>query len=113
MNTLAERLRQTRKQAGLTQGELCKRVGITQPTYSDLETGKQISTSYLPQIADLLGVDALWLATGRTKTCEGLSPSIEAAVGSMNANELQELIALATNRLAFLAQAPNTKNVLW
>ncbi len=65
MSTLRERLIQARKKSGLSQGQTAEKVGISQPTYSDLETGKQLSTGVLPQLAEAFGVDALWLATGR------------------------------------------------
>ncbi|MGH1372953.1 MAG: helix-turn-helix domain-containing protein [Cellvibrionaceae bacterium] len=69
---LKTRLKAARKEAKLTQKEIVTRVGITQPAYSELETGKSASSSYLPQIARILGVDAHWLATGRgAKTPDG------------------------------------------
>ncbi len=63
-NELKIRLKAARKEAKLTQKDIVSRVGITQPAYSELETGKSASSSYLPQIARILGVDAHWLATG-------------------------------------------------
>ena len=53
----AVRLRKLRQKAGLTQGELAKRLGSYQRTISGWETG-QGAPSYtkLPQIAEALGV---------------------------------------------------------
>lgn len=64
MTTLSDRLKQSRKNAGLTQSALAKAVGITQPTYQALETGKVTKSSYLLQIAEVLKVNSHWLATG-------------------------------------------------
>ncbi len=64
MTTLSDRLKQSRKNAGLTQSAVAKAVGITQPTYQALEAGKVTKSSYLLQIAEVLKVDTHWLATG-------------------------------------------------
>lgn len=64
MTTLSDRLKESRKNAGLTQIAIAEEVGITQPTYQALESGKVTKTSYLLQIAEALKVDAHWLATG-------------------------------------------------
>ncbi len=41
---LAEALRRMRKQAGLTQTEMAKRLGVSQPTLNRLESGSQNAT---------------------------------------------------------------------
>ncbi len=65
MKTLAERLRSARKEAGLTQHELTRRAGLKgQSIIGGLESGGQLTSSYLPQLAAALGVNALWLAEG-------------------------------------------------
>ncbi|MEQ8409099.1 MAG: helix-turn-helix transcriptional regulator [Gammaproteobacteria bacterium] len=64
-STLQERLVEARVSSGLTQQTICKLVGITQPTLSDLEKGKSKSSAKLPELAFILGVDAYWLATGK------------------------------------------------
>lgn len=65
MTTLSERLKLARKQAKLTQSVIAERVGITQPTYQALESGKVEKTAYFSQIAKVLGVSTDWLATGQ------------------------------------------------
>ncbi|MEB2554076.1 helix-turn-helix domain-containing protein [Burkholderia cenocepacia] len=65
MNTLGTRIKSARKEAGLTQVELAKKVHITQPTLSDLENGHTDSTSSLVELAMALGVRPEWLATGK------------------------------------------------
>lgn len=63
--TLADRLRQARQNAELSQTGLAKRVGCSQALIGNLEAGSQKSTTYLPQIAEVLGVSGFWLQTGR------------------------------------------------
>lgn len=63
--TLGQRLRSCRKENALTQHEVCSRTGIKQGTLSELENDKYPTSSYVPRLAALYGVEALWLAEGR------------------------------------------------
>lgn len=63
-STLQTRLKEARRAAGLTQPQVAEKVGMSQPNYSDLERGKNKSSTLLPQIAFVLGVRPYWLATG-------------------------------------------------
>lgn len=81
--TLQDRLKEARKEAGLTQTQLAEKVGMSQPAYSELESGKSNSSALLAQIAFVLGVRSYWLATG-----EGPKPESE----SLDTDE-RELIA--------------------
>lgn len=64
MSTFGERLREARKEKGLSQGALAKIVGVKQPTIAELEAeGKGSSKASL--IAKALGVSVLWLSEGR------------------------------------------------
>lgn len=62
---IGDRVREARKEKGLSQGQLATRIGIRQPTLSDLENGESASTSHIAKIASVLEVSALWLETGR------------------------------------------------
>lgn len=64
MKTLAERLIAERKEAGLSQPELAAKAKISQSFIGTLETGRQNSSAYLPEIAYALGLHAMWLKTG-------------------------------------------------
>lgn len=65
MSDLQIRLRQAREAAGLSQTEVARRIGIAQPTYSDLENKPGSSSKHLVAIASVLGVNAAWLAYGK------------------------------------------------
>jgi phage repressor protein C with HTH and peptisase S24 domain len=65
MSTLIERLKQSREEAGLSQEELAKRAGVNQSIIGGLESGHRKKSSYIPDIAHILGVESLWLASGR------------------------------------------------
>lgn len=64
MTTLAERLKAARKRAKLTQAQVAEKVGVKQPTYQALESGKVEKTAFLTDFARVLGVSSEWLATG-------------------------------------------------
>lgn len=66
MTTFADRLKESRVRAGLTQEGLAKAIGQkSQSVISSIESGQNKSTSYLPEIAKAVGVDAFWLKTGK------------------------------------------------
>ena len=67
MQALKSRIKQARKFAKLSQKELANKIGITQPSLSELETGKSQSTSYIASIARVCGIDAFWLESGNGK----------------------------------------------
>lgn len=48
----------------MTQSEVAEAVGVTQPTYQALESGKAEKTAYLTEFARALRVNINWLATG-------------------------------------------------
>ena len=62
--TIGQRATRARKAAGLSQEEVCKRVGIKQPTLSALETGSSAGTMHVASLAAIYGVNALWLEKG-------------------------------------------------
>lgn len=63
--SIGTRIRDARKQANLTQGQLAARIGIKQSTISELETGESTGTTLIASFAKELGVSALWLETGK------------------------------------------------
>jgi phage repressor protein C with HTH and peptisase S24 domain len=69
--TFDARFKKARSHAGLTQGQLAKKISektgdqTTQTTISDIETGKQRSATFTATAAHICGVDAVWLETGR------------------------------------------------
>ena len=65
MSNLGTRLIQARKLRGMSQAELARRSGVSQPTISDLESGEQTGTKKAPELANALKIDLNWLLTGR------------------------------------------------
>lgn len=73
MGTLGSRLSACRAESGYTQKEVCARTGIKQGPLSELENDKYPTSSFVPHLAELYGVEALWLAEGRGKKTRSLS----------------------------------------
>lgn len=66
MTTFSERLREARNAASLTQEGLAFAIGHKkQSVIASLENGQNKSSSYIPEIAKALRVDAYWLKTGK------------------------------------------------
>ena len=76
MTTLASRLKQARKEAGLTQRELAEAAGIQQPVISQIEKGQNQQSAHIAKLAHACRVRALWLSDGAgPKEIGGDSPS--------------------------------------
>ncbi|MBU9618102.1 helix-turn-helix domain-containing protein [Burkholderia multivorans] len=65
LNTYGKRLRAARKGARLTQKQLADKVGLKQATISELENDEYDGSAKTAALADVLGVNALWLAEGK------------------------------------------------
>lgn len=66
-DSIQSRLKLARTAAKLSQAEVAEAAGITQPAYSQLESGRTRKGTSLIPIARALGVDAHWLTSGRGK----------------------------------------------
>lgn len=65
MHEFKDRLKMARKNAKVTQAQLAKLVGTTQGSISDLESGRNRTTTNLVAIAGILNVSPTWLSTGK------------------------------------------------
>lgn len=64
LDTVGKRLKKARKYAVMTQVELAAAVNTKQGAISDLENGRNSTSTKLVQMALVLGVSAEWLSTG-------------------------------------------------
>ncbi len=81
MSTLGERLKLARENKSLSQQEVANRAGMSQPTYYKIESGKTKRTTYIHELAQVLGVTPKWLTTG-----EGEMLSAQAQVDELVAS---------------------------
>lgn len=118
MEEMKDRLIAARKEKKLSQAALAKEIGVNQSIIGSIESGYRKTSAYIPAIANVLGVEALWLTDGKLPkhkvhkilnfdesvlTLLGL-PSNEAAMDLMNdmkefAKESAESRARALQRL--------------
>jgi transcriptional regulator with XRE-family HTH domain len=63
-NSFNERIRQKRRELGITQAVLAQKAGISHTLLGNIESGRIKKTSALPALAKALKVDVYWLETG-------------------------------------------------
>lgn len=74
---IAERLRAAREQAGLTQGQVAKLLGMNRPTISEIEAGRRkISAEELKSFSKIYCVSISWLINAEPEIA---SPALELA----------------------------------
>ena len=62
---IAGRLRMARETAGLSQGQVAKRLSLHRPTISEIEAGRRrVSAEEIAGFAELYGIDANWITEG-------------------------------------------------
>jgi transcriptional regulator with XRE-family HTH domain len=60
---IAERMKQARALAGLSQGQAAKKLGMHRPTISEIEAGnRNVTAPELGRFAELYDVDLAWLS---------------------------------------------------
>lgn len=79
MSTLAQRLKQARTQAGLTQAQLGEKIGVSQNAIQKVEKGGE--TKYINQLAKALNVKSEWLQFGTGE--QSSEKQIESNVGEL------------------------------
>lgn len=68
-NPMPERLRMAREQAGLSQGQVARMLGLHRPTISEIEAGRRkVSATELAELAKIYDVSVLWLIGEETPT---------------------------------------------
>jgi SOS-response transcriptional repressor LexA len=91
-NSLGDRIKIARKKAGLTQGELAKKVGITYPTLNKYEKNRRVPNSQvLDRIARELNCDPGWLLSGA-----GDIPRASTAFDSLSVSNIPVLTRIPT-----------------
>lgn len=59
---IAERLREARRLAGISQGNVAKMLGLHRPSITEMESGnRRVSADELIRLAEIYDVDAAWL----------------------------------------------------
>jgi len=103
---LAERLREARKAAGLSQGQVAKLLNMHRPTISEIEAGnRRVTAEELTTFAETYDVTVSWLLGESAEQLEAGDPRLQLA-----ARELSKLKSDDLNRLLRLLASMRTSD---
>lgn len=86
---VANRLQAARKQAGLTQGQIAKLLGLQRPAISEIEAGRRkVTVEELAVFSDAYGVSVAWLTSKDDSTP---NPAVELAARELSKLKKEDL----------------------
>jgi len=95
---MAVRIREARKLAGLSQGQVAKMLGLHRPSVSEIEAGnRRISVDELTRMAGIFDVSVSWLLGEAPETLQANDPRLELAareLGKLKPDDLDRLLKL-------------------
>jgi transcriptional regulator with XRE-family HTH domain len=95
MNIIGKNIRQLRQKNGWSQGEVAKRLQISIPAFSKIETGiTDINISRLDQIADLFEVSTLDIISEEGNVQRSYDPAEVTVLKGKLASQEEEIIKL-------------------
>lgn len=95
--SIAERIREAREAAGLSQGQVARKLDMHRPTITEIEAGRRkVSAEELGRFASLYGVSAEWLVNGSTSDESGNARLLLAAreLSKMSDADLDRLMKM-------------------
>jgi transcriptional regulator with XRE-family HTH domain len=95
---IAERLREARKLAGLSQGRVAKILGLHRPSVSEMEAGnRRVSADELVRLAEIYDVGVAWLLGEAPEILDAQDPRLELAareLTKLKPDDLDRLLKL-------------------
>jgi transcriptional regulator with XRE-family HTH domain len=95
---IAERLREARKLAGLSQGRVATMLGLHRPSVSEMEAGnRRVSADELARLAGIYDVSVVWLLGEAPETIDAQDPRLELAareLSKLKPDDLERLLKL-------------------
>jgi transcriptional regulator with XRE-family HTH domain len=95
---IAERLKEARKLAGLSQGHVARMLGLHRPSVSEIEAGnRRVSADELAKLAALYDVSVAWLLREVSDSVDAEDPRLELAareLSKLKPEDLQRLLNL-------------------
>ena len=95
---IATRLREARKVAGLSQGQVAKLLVMHRPTISEIEAGnRRVSAEELTKFADTYDVTTSWLLGDSAEQLDADDPRLQLAareLGKLKPDDLDRLLRL-------------------
>lgn len=97
-SAIAERLREARKAAGLSQGQVAKLLQMHRPTISEIEAGnRRVSAEELVKFAETYDVTVSWLLGETVEQLEVNDPRLQLAareLSKLKPDDLDRLLRL-------------------
>jgi transcriptional regulator with XRE-family HTH domain len=97
-NVIAERLKEARKLAGVSQGHVAKILGLHRPSISEMEAGnRRVSADELVRLAEIYDVSVAWLIGEAPETLDAQDPRLELAareLTKLKPDDLERLLKL-------------------
>lgn len=95
---IAERLREARKAAGLSQGQVAKLLNMHRPTISEIEAGnRRVSAVELSTFAETYDITVSWLLGESAEQLEANDPRLQLAareLSKLKPDDLDRLLRL-------------------
>jgi len=95
---IADRLKEARKLAGLSQGHVAKILGLHRPSVSEMEAGnRRVSADELARLAEIYDVGVAWLLGEAPGTLDAQDPRLELAareLTKLKPDDLDRLLKL-------------------
>ncbi|MYB13465.1 MAG: helix-turn-helix transcriptional regulator [Rhodospirillaceae bacterium] len=95
---IAERLKEARKLAGLSQGHVARMLGLHRPSVTEMEAGKRrVSADELALLAEIYDVSVAWLLGEAPETLDAQDPRLELAARELvklKPDDLEHLLRL-------------------
>ena len=95
---IAERLKEARKLAGLSQGHVAKMLGVHRPSVSEMEAGnRRVSADELARLGAIYDVSVAWLVGEVAETLDAQDPRLELAareLSKLKPDDLERLLKL-------------------
>ena len=95
---IAERLKEARKLAGLSQGHVAKMLGLQRPSVTEMEAGnRRVSADELARLAEIYDVSVAWLLGKAPETMDAQDPRLELAareLSKLKPDDLERLLNL-------------------
>ena len=95
---IAERLKEARKLAGVSQGHVAKILGLHRPSISEIEAGnRRVSAHELARFAEIYDVGIAWLLGEAPETLDAQDPRLELAareLAKLKPDDLDRLLRL-------------------
>lgn len=89
---IAERIKEARRQAGLSQGQVAKLMGLHRPSVSEIEAGnRRVSAEELATLGELFDVSVAWLVGDAPESVETDDPRIQLAARELKKLKPQDL----------------------